>query len=94
MPRYAAKVDAGHSSIRDALRQFGWKVHDTSRLGGFVDLVATRNGQVALIEVKTGHGKAGKWRATKSQTAMIEAGWPITVLTTVEEAITWAQSAR
>lgn len=42
MRRVAAKVDANHAEIRDGLRQLGFSVADTARLGhGFPDLVCS-----------------------------------------------------
>jgi predicted RecB family endonuclease len=91
MPRYAAKVDANHQGIREALRAMGWLVHDTSRLGGFVDLVVSKGGHTVLVEVKTALSKRGTVRKTRRQDAMVEAGWPVVILRNVDEAIQWAQ---
>lgn len=62
--RTAAKVDANQPEIVQALRQAGFHVCVTSRLGdGFPDLVVTGNnrhtGQIEalLVEVKTAKGK-------------------------------------
>ena len=94
MPRFAAKVDVNHAAIRDTLRQMGFTVLDTARQGGFCDLVAMRHGRITLIEVKTHQSKRGTVRLTESQQALIRDGWPLQVLSTVDEAITWAQSER
>lgn len=40
--RYASKVDSTHKAIRQALRQCGIEVVDTSHARGFVDLVDSR----------------------------------------------------
>lgn len=88
--RYAAKVDSTHAEIRDTLRSLGWLVHDTSRLGGFVDLVALKGSRFGLIEVKTAQSKKGTVRKTRSQRQLVEDGWPVVVLRTADEAIAWA----
>lgn len=82
---WARRVDSTHKPIMDALRAAGWEVLDTSRLKGFVDLVAWRDGNLAslrLIECKTGAGKA-----TKAQSALLQRGCPIIVLRTIDEAV-------
>lgn len=63
--RYAARTDANHATVRNALRKAGHFVVDTSGVGnGFPDLlVHTRNGQTLLFEVKP----PGKYRLTDSQ---------------------------
>lgn len=90
MPRYAAKVDQTHASIRDALRKLGWHVIDTSKCGGFVDLVARHRDQVFLIECKTPQSKAGRIEKTVGQQRIEDAGWTIHYLASVEQAIQWA----
>ena len=84
MPRYASKVDGPHAEIRDGLRACGWLVLDTSRAGsGCPDLIAvTPDYIVRLFEVKSPHG-----RLKPKQQALQDAGWPITVIGTLEEAL-------
>jgi Holliday junction resolvase-like predicted endonuclease len=91
MPRYAARTDKSHEGIREALRAMGWLVHDTSRLGGFVDLVVSKGGHTVLVEVKTALSKRGTVRKTRRQVDMLEQGWPIVTLCDVDQAIQWAQ---
>jgi len=79
---YARKVDANHKAITDALRACGWLVADTSRLKGFVDLVAQKPGRTVLVEVKTPRGKL-----TEAQVRLSEQGWWIHVLRTVDDAL-------
>lgn len=59
--RRAAKTDANHSEIVEALRKVGCQVKDTSGVGrGFPDLVVRLPGRCSLIvlmEVKTAKGK-------------------------------------
>lgn len=55
--RRAAKTDGNHAATRDHLRSSGWSVHDTSAVhGGFGDLVVSRLGHTAIVEVKDGRG--------------------------------------
>ena len=54
------RVDLSHSEIREALRNVGFYVHDTAKLGsGFPDLVVVDpySGRVWFIEVKTDGGR-------------------------------------
>jgi hypothetical protein len=49
----AKKVDTNHADVVSALRSAGWSVWDSSAVGrGFPDLVVTRFGRTALVEVK------------------------------------------
>jgi hypothetical protein len=58
MPRWAAKVDNTHKAVVEALRAYGWRVKDCSRVGGdFPDLVIAKAGRTILVEVKSGRGK-------------------------------------
>lgn len=71
----AAKIDTTHAAVREALRNCGALVFDTSSVGrGFPDLVVQWRGQVTLIEVKTPKGKL-----TKAQ-VLFGLTWPVTVL--------------
>lgn len=81
---FARRVDGTHKEVTEALRQCGWDVLDTSRLRGFVDLVAYHPGRQALrlIEVKTANGKP-----TVFQQRLLERKWPIAVVRSAEDAI-------
>lgn len=80
--RRRARTDRNHAEIVQALRQVGWTVFDSSRLGGgFPDLVIHRGGSVQLVELKVKRGaltkaqeEFGKW-------------WPVTILRSVEDAV-------
>jgi hypothetical protein len=74
--RRAARTDAVHAEIVKALRKVGCQVLDLSRVGeGCPDLlVRRRNGEPALIEVKTPRG-----RLTPDQQRFI-ADWPETIV--------------
>lgn len=56
MPKYAKQVDRNHGPIRDGLRQLGFTVEDTSKIGqGFSDLVVkhpNKPGFFRFVEVK------------------------------------------
>ena len=54
MPRWAAKVDRNHAHIRDGLRECGYYVIDTGRVGNsFPDLlVVSKAGRIVLLEIK------------------------------------------
>lgn len=94
--RYAARTDSTHRAIVDALRKVGCRVADTSRLGGFVDLVVRTTAsptveagqwyagppQIVLMEVKTLKGKL-----TKGQAQFLR-DWPeVVVVRSVDEAL-------
>lgn len=78
----ARRTDANHRAIVQALIQAGWLVQDTHTLKCFVDCVATRAGVVRLIEIKTVGGKY-----TQAQQFLLDMGWPITTLRSVDDAI-------
>ena len=86
MLRYAAKVDGPHAAIRDGLRKLGWLVLDSARMAsGGPDLIAvTPEGVVRLFEVKAPQG-----RLRPRQQALQAQGWPIRVVTTLDEALDW-----
>lgn len=53
MSRRARKVDRNHAEIRQGLRECGFPVWDTSRVGdGFPDLLVYAHGRLLLLEVK------------------------------------------
>ena len=61
---YAKQVDKNHGDIRDGLRELGFQVEDTSRVGkGFPDLMVggvhrcTGMGVIVLVEVKRKGGE-------------------------------------
>lgn len=80
--RYAARVDGTHREVIDALRSCGWMVADTSRLAGFVDCVAQRQGVTRLVEIKRPKGTL-----TRSQVDMIAAGFDVRILRSAEDAV-------
>jgi hypothetical protein len=84
--RRAAKVDANHGAIREALRAVGWLVVDTSKVPAFVDLVAAKQGRTEFIEVKVRKGKL-----TPAQIELHEslqrAGVTVRILRSVDDAM-------
>lgn len=85
MARRAAKVDDSHGEIRDALREAGVTVFDTSACGrGYPDLhCAYRGGFSALVECKTGK------RGLRDSQQTFARSWPCPVIVarTGEEAV-------
>lgn len=79
-----AKVDTTHAEIRQTLRQLGWKVVDTHALPGWIDMVAWHPGRqvAAFIDAKSERGKP-----TESQQKLVDEGWPIRFIRSVEEAV-------
>jgi hypothetical protein len=87
---YAKKVDANHSVIVKTLRELGCSVFDTSSVGrGFPDLVVSRKGATALVEVKAN----AKSKFTPAQQAFL-LNWQGTVcrIHDVEGAINLAKT--
>lgn len=83
--RYAARTDGPHAVIRDGLRKYGWLVFDARGLhGGGPDLIASPPGRkrVVLFEVKRPRG-----RLRPKQQALIAQGWPIQIVTNLQEAL-------
>lgn len=86
------RTDANHASIRAALRQCGWTVHDLSGVGGGVpDLLAIKRGRVVFIEVKDGAKRPSARKLTPDQVelhaAFRAAGAPVHVVTSVDEVV-------
>jgi hypothetical protein len=82
------RTDAAHAEIREGLRKYGWLVLDASRLGGGApDLIAATPGdrRIVLFEVK---GKRTPTKAT--QQALLDLGWPIRIVHTLQEALRYA----
>lgn len=80
----AKRVDANHAEIRRTLEACGWRILGTHACAGFVDLVAWHPAteKLRLVEVKVRKG-----RFTKGQQELIDEGWPICVLRSVQDAI-------
>ncbi len=78
------RSDSNHAEIVSVLRAHGWLVESINRMGGFIDAIAFHPGrqQLRLVEVKTATGKL-----KPSQQRLIDAGWPITILRSAEDAV-------
>lgn len=88
---YAKRVDANHGQIRDALRRLGYFVADMSRSGrGFPDLLIAKAGRMRLVEVKDGSRVPSERllnpEQAKLHAALLAAGCPVVVVTSLEEA--------
>lgn len=94
--RRAAKVDATQAAIVDALRAAGCKVLSLAACGkGVPDLLAFRPGRypvniafgyypLTLLEVKN---PAGRGTSLTPDQVKFHESWPVTVVTTPEEAL-------
>jgi Holliday junction resolvase len=66
--RRAAKVDANHGAITEALRKVGWMVIDMSAVGrGIPDLWACKAGRALWIEIKDGSKPPSRQALTEAQ---------------------------
>lgn len=83
-PRWAARTDGPHADIRDGLRRHGWLVHDNRGHNGGADLIGSPPGRKRIVwfEVKRVRGKL-----RPKQQALIEQGWPIQIVTNLQEAL-------
>lgn len=80
--RRAAKIDANHRLIVDALRACGWLVMSLAALGkGAPDLLIFRQGVWKLIEVKGPKGKLTPMQES------FHGLWPVTILRTTDDAL-------
>lgn len=89
---FARRVDANHMAITHALRQCGWHVEDTSRVGrGFPDLVALKDGRVEFLEVKDGSKAPSARKLTRAEARVCDAfaskRVQVRVIESVEEAV-------
>lgn len=94
--RRAAKTDANHSAIVNALREAGFSVWDTSAVGrGFPDCVAGIGRKAFLIEIKDGAKSPSRRRLTPDQEAF-RASWQghYEVIESVEQAKAWAKEIK
>lgn len=84
--RRRAKVDGNHEEIANAFRARGYLVLSLAALGrGVPDLLVLEPAgrRFRLVEVKQPKGKL-----TEDQQRFQQAGWPVTIVRTVEEALT------
>ena len=87
--RHAARTDANHAEIRDALRAAGCSVADTGSAGdGFPDLVVGLRSRNFLLEIKDGKKPPSARKLTDDQ-VKFHGAWrgQVHVVTSVQEAI-------
>jgi hypothetical protein len=92
MSRRRARTDANHVEIRQALRQIGWWVKDTSKYGeGWADLFAAKAGRAVMVEIKNGKLPPSARQLTPAQVKFHKeaaaAGIEVRVVTSVDEAV-------
>jgi hypothetical protein len=68
--KYARRTDRNHAQLRDALRQMGYFVLDTSAIPNFVDMIAAKHGRVYFIEAKDGEKSPSRRKLRPSQEAL------------------------
>lgn len=88
--RLAAHVDANQAEIVGGLRACGMLVQTLAAVGkGVPDLMVfwPARKKLALIEVKNPKLELNKRKLTDAQKVWHAAGWPVTVVETLEEAI-------
>ena len=85
--RVRCRTDGNHAEIREAFRQLGCSVADTSRLGdGFPDLLVGYRRRNLLVEVKDG-SKSPSRRKLSDDEAKFHAEWrgQVAVVETVDD---------
>lgn len=87
--RRAARTDANHAAIINALRRAGVLVFDTSRMGGgFGDAVCAFRGVLKIIEIKDGRKPPSARKLTPAEAEFIrDWGAHVAVVTSAEEAL-------
>lgn len=78
LSRHAKKRDATEAAIIQALKRIGAQVIQCDTF----DLLVIHRGHVHMLECKT-----GKEPLTASQQKLIDAGWPLRVVRTPEDAV-------
>ena len=87
----ARKVDANHQAIAEAFLRLGCLVHHTI---GDWDLTVAYHGVVRLIEVKDPKKPPSKRRLTPRSQSLVDAGWPIHRVETVDDVLSLVQRLR
>ena len=77
----AKRTDRNHALLMLTLRQLGWQVIDLHTLPNFVDAIARRGPSLRLLEFKANE----KASFTLAQQALLEQGWPICVVRTIDD---------
>ena len=86
--RYSARRDKNEASIVAALKQLGCSIE---RVNCIDLMVLTPDRKVLLLEIKTPESKK---RLTKTQQRLIEDGWPIHIISNIDQAAALIQKER
>lgn len=86
--RTAARKDANHQEIVEALRQVGAKVKDLAGLPGALDLLVGFRGQLYWFEIKDGRKMPSQRKLTKEEQAVFDEfdGCPVYKVESVDQA--------
>lgn len=86
--RRAARTDANHAAIRDALRKAGRPVKDLSHVGGGVPdlLTMATDGRLVFIEVKNPKMVPSARKLTAHEQRFADK-FPVSVVLTVDDAL-------
>ena len=77
-----SRTDQNHAAVIARLRERGWLIFDTHGLPNFVDCVGQRHTHgIRLFEIKA----SAKKKLKPSQQALLDAGWEIIRLDSVED---------
>jgi len=79
----ARRTDANHALLVKTLRLLGWRVVDLHIVPNFVDAVANRGAVVRLLEFKAKPTAP----LTAAQRTLIEQGWPIRILSSLDDCV-------
>lgn len=88
--RYAARKDANHQEIVEALRRVGCYVLDISQLKNCCDLMVAKGGKWVAMEIKDGSKPPSARKLTEGEQTFYEQAkdrGPVKVVTNVTEAI-------
>lgn len=86
----AARVDANHVAVVEALRKAGANVQSLAGVGkGVPDLLVGIRGKLALFEVKDGNKRPSQRKLTEDQVLWHEqwAGYPVCTVDSVDAAL-------
>lgn len=96
MLRRAARKDENSDVINDVLRDLGFIVVNTARVGnGFGDCVIARRNRTWVVEIKKSRNKGPKigWKLTPAE-KKFHATWPddVPIFDSVESVLTWEKT--
>lgn len=81
--RRAACRDSTEADIIDALRKVGALVETLDKW----DLQVFYRGRLFMLDAKTPHGKARRFKTQSSQERLVREGWPLIFVRDAEEAL-------